>query len=49
MRVMAGRDDAGVSLPYRATRDLQVLKESVGELPPDQWHSVVVELDHRPG
>jgi serine/threonine protein kinase len=34
--------------PYRATRDITLLEESVHELPADAWHAAVVELDHRP-
>ena len=47
MRGLAGRDD-GPSRPYRATRDLQVLRESVSSLGPDDCQAVVIELDHRP-
>jgi serine/threonine protein kinase len=34
--------------PYRATRDIALLEESVHGLPADAWHAAVVELDHRP-
>jgi serine/threonine protein kinase len=34
--------------PYRATRDIALLEESVHALPADAWHAAVVELDHRP-
>jgi serine/threonine protein kinase len=32
--------------PYRATRNMKRLKEAVQQLPPDDWHAVVVELAH---
>jgi hypothetical protein len=34
--------------PYRSTRDIALLEESVHELPADAWQAAVVELDHRP-
>jgi serine/threonine protein kinase len=34
--------------PYRATRDIALLEESVHELPAEARHAAVVELDHRP-
>jgi serine/threonine protein kinase len=34
--------------PYRATRDIALLEESVHELPAEAWHAAVVELDHQP-
>jgi serine/threonine protein kinase len=34
--------------PYRATRDLKRLQESVRELRPEDWQSVVLELNHLP-
>ncbi len=32
--------------PYRATRDMKRLQESVQELPVESWEAVVVELNH---
>jgi tRNA A-37 threonylcarbamoyl transferase component Bud32 len=34
--------------PYRATRDLKRLHESVRQLRPEDWQSVVLELNHLP-
>jgi serine/threonine protein kinase len=35
-----------VSRPYRATRDMKRVQQSVQQLPPEDWHAVVVELNH---
>jgi hypothetical protein len=37
---------AAVSEPYRATRDLERVQQSVWQRPRDDWHAVVLELDH---
>jgi serine/threonine protein kinase len=37
------------SRPYRATRDLKRVQQSVGLLRPEDWHAAVLELDHRAG
>jgi serine/threonine protein kinase len=34
------------SRPYRATRDMKRVQQSVHQLGPDEWHAVVLELDH---
>jgi serine/threonine-protein kinase len=36
------------SRPYRATRDMRRVQQSVRHLKPDDWHAVVLELDHEP-
>jgi serine/threonine protein kinase len=41
----AGLPPAG---PYRATRDMKRLQESVRELPAEVWEAAVVELNHLP-
>jgi serine/threonine-protein kinase len=41
----AGLPAAG---PYRATRDMKRLQESVRELPAEAWDAAVVELNHLP-
>lgn len=33
--------------PYQATRNMVRVKQSVQQLPPDEWHAVVLELDHQ--
>ena len=35
------------SRPYRATRDMKRIQASVQPLRPEDWHAVVLELDHR--
>jgi hypothetical protein len=37
-----------VSPAYRATRNLERVQESVQQLRPEDWHAVVLELDHVP-
>jgi serine/threonine protein kinase len=37
-----------VSRPYRATRDMKRVQQSVRGLKPDDWHAVVLDLDHGP-
>jgi hypothetical protein len=39
--------DTGVSPSYRATRNMERMQESVQQLRRDDWHAVVLELDHR--
>jgi hypothetical protein len=41
-------DSVGAPGPYRATRNIVLLEESVRELPADDWHVAVVELEHQP-
>jgi hypothetical protein len=43
---LAGQGAEEVSRPYRATRDLERVQESVRLLPRDDWQVVVLELDH---
>lgn len=40
------RHGASVSRPYCATRDLERVRSSVQQLPREDWHAVVLELDH---
>jgi serine/threonine protein kinase len=35
------------SRPYRATRDMKRVQQSVHHLGPDEWHAVVLELEHK--
>jgi hypothetical protein len=35
-----------VSKPYRATRDMKRVQQSVQRWRPEEWHSKVLELDH---
>jgi serine/threonine protein kinase len=44
---LAEQGEAPASGPYRATRDMIRLQESVRRLAPEDWHAVVLELDHR--
>jgi serine/threonine protein kinase len=44
---LAGRAEGPGSGPYRATRDMARVQESVRRLSPEDWHAVVLELDHR--
>jgi serine/threonine protein kinase len=41
--------DAEVSPSYRATRNMERVQESVQQLRREDWHAVVLELDHRGG
>jgi len=36
------------SRPYVATRDMKRVQQSVQQLPPEDWQTVIVELDHGP-
>ncbi len=40
--------DPPASRPYRATRDMKRVQQSVQQLRPEDWHAVVLELDHGP-
>jgi serine/threonine-protein kinase len=40
------RGDDALSLSYRATRDMERVQESVQRLRREDWHAVVLELDH---
>jgi hypothetical protein len=44
------RQSAGspASRPYMATRDMKRVQQSVQKLRPEDWHAVVLELDHGP-
>jgi serine/threonine protein kinase len=43
---LAGGGGLPASGPYRSTRDMALVQESVRQLPPDEWHAVVLELNH---
>ena len=45
LRRLAGDDQ--VTGAYRATRDLERVQESVLDLVPEDWHALVLELDHQ--
>jgi hypothetical protein len=46
---LAGLAEPGrASTPYRATRDMKRLKDSVQRLQPESRHAVVVEVEHVP-
>ncbi|MFI5453923.1 MAG: DUF4384 domain-containing protein [Isosphaerales bacterium] len=38
--------DSPASRPYVATRDMKRVQQSVQQLRPEDWHAVVLELDH---
>jgi hypothetical protein len=40
------RGDEGVSRSYRATRNMERVKQSMQQLRREDWHTVVLELDH---
>jgi hypothetical protein len=40
------RDEVPLSAPYRATRNMVKVKQSVEALPSGEWHAVALELDH---
>jgi serine/threonine protein kinase len=40
--------DSRASRPYVATRDMKRVQQSVQRLKPEDWHAVVLELDHVP-
>jgi hypothetical protein len=44
---LAERGEVPGSGPYRATRDMVRVQESMRRLSPEEWHAVVFELDHR--
>ena len=39
-------EDSPASRPYVATRDMKRVQQSVQQLRPEDWHAVVLELDH---
>ena len=43
---IADRGEVPASSPYRATRNMVKMKQSVEALWPDEWHAVVLEVDH---
>jgi serine/threonine protein kinase len=43
---LTGKTHTAVSGPYLATRDLERVEDSVRRLRPEDWHAVVLELDH---
>jgi hypothetical protein len=45
---LAERGEVPGSRPYRATRDMKRVRDSVQQLRPDDWHAAVLELDHAP-
>jgi hypothetical protein len=38
--------DSPASRPYVATRDMKRVQQSVQQLKPEDWHAVLLELDH---
>jgi serine/threonine protein kinase len=42
------QESSPASAPYVATRDMKRVQQSVQQLHPDDWHAVVLELDHGP-
>ena len=44
---LARGDEGAVSAPYRATRNMERVQESVQRLRHEDWHAVVLELDHQ--
>ena len=44
---LAVGEAAWASREYQATRNMVRMKESVQQLPAEDWHAVVLELDHR--
>ena len=40
------KGDPPASRPYVATRDMKRVQQSVQQLRPEDWHAVVLELDH---
>jgi hypothetical protein len=38
--------ESPASQPYVATRDMKRVQQSVQQLRPEDWHAVVLELDH---
>jgi tRNA A-37 threonylcarbamoyl transferase component Bud32 len=43
---MARGENEPVSLAYRATRNMERVQASVQQLRPEDWHAVLLELDH---
>jgi hypothetical protein len=46
LRKLAERGEIPVTEPYRATRDMVRVQESVQRLEPEGWHATVLELNH---
>jgi hypothetical protein len=46
LRSLADRGELPGSGAYHATRGMKRVQQSVQKLPPDDWHAVVLELDH---
>ena len=47
--LVEGKDEKPrASRPYVATRDMKRVQQSVQQLRPEEWHAVVLELDHGP-
>jgi serine/threonine protein kinase len=45
--MVEGKDaDSAASRPYVATRDMKRVQQSMQRLKPEEWHAVVLELDH---
>jgi hypothetical protein len=44
---LTGHAQDAVSRPYRATRDMERVQETVQQLRREDWHAVVLELDHQ--
>jgi len=45
--LVAGKSgESPTSRPYVATRDMKRVQQSVQQLRPEEWHAVVLELDH---
>ena len=49
LRALAEQDGAGASGPHAATRDIKRLRQSVRQLPPEDWQVAVLELEHTEG
>jgi hypothetical protein len=47
LATLAQKGELPVSGPYRATRDMVRVQESVRQLRPEEWQAVVLELSHR--
>jgi serine/threonine protein kinase len=46
LRQVADRGELPLPEPYRATRDMKRLQETVQQLAPDDWCATVLQLDH---
>jgi hypothetical protein len=44
---LTARDTGYASASYRATRNMERVQESVQRMQPEDWHAVVLELDHQ--